>query len=511
MAVVHQEEKPLILLIEDNQDQAYVLSYYLRNCGYSVDWCNTPGIALNSARQKNYDLILLDVFLNAEEDGFDLCKQFKSDSELKSIPIIMVTARNSAADRVSGLKLGADDYITKPFSREELVARIEAVIKRKEYFETTKRYRDLIENTDDIVIFLDTDGIIEHANRHAEFLLPDYEDSLGKVKFQDLFDTIYSKSIAVLLRRVLEGHEASGNSWKLRKSRLSISTIDCKLLPIRRGEKVIGIGCILRDATPREKVFQALEQNTKVLREEVQHSSALLNEMQQKLVMSEKMAVMGQLAAGIAHELRNPLNTIGSSTYYLKRVLNSENTKVQEHLDIINQEIRRSQSIITNLLDFARKSPVDRSSVNINKILDQTLALVRKELSNKSIELVKEFSEVKPCYVNSDDMKQVFLNLILNSNNAMPNGGILTVKTRMNDNETVVVEFTDSGQGIEEKYLNKIFDPFFTTNKDGNGIGIGLSIVHSAIDRNKGNISVASQVGVGTTFQLELPVYVEEN
>ena len=93
----------------------------------------------------------------------------------------------------------------------------------------------------------------------------------------------------------------------------------------------------------------------------------------------------------------------------------------------------------------------------------------------------------------------------------MPNGGILTVKTRMNDNETVVVEFTDSGQGIEEKYLNKIFDPFFTTNKDGNGIGIGLSIVHSAIDRNKGNISVASQVGVGTTFQLELPVYVEEN
>jgi signal transduction histidine kinase len=209
--------------------------------------------------------------------------------------------------------------------------------------------------------------------------------------------------------------------------------------------------------------------------------------------------------------LRNPLNTIGSSTYYLKRVLNSENAKVQEHLDIINQEIRRSQSIITNLLDFARKSPVDRSSVNINKILYQTLALVKKELSNKSIELVKEFADVKPCYVNSDDMKQVFLNLILNSNNAMPNGGILTVKTRMNDNKSVVVEFTDSGHGIEAKYLNKIFDPFFTTNKDGNGVGIGLSIVHSAIDRNKGNISVTSQVGKGTTFQLELPVYVEDN
>ena len=500
-------ERPLILLIEDNKDQAYVLSYYLQNCGYSVDWCNTPNIALKTARQKDYRLILLDVVLNADEDGFDLCRQFKSDQVLKSIPVIMVTARTAAKDRVSGLKLGADDYITKPFSKEELVARIEAVIRRKEYFESSRRYQELVENTDDIVVFLNRQGIIEHANRHAEFLLPDYISMSEKVRFHELFQDGYSNSISIVLERVLEGNEVSGNSWRLKKSKLNVSSVDAKLLPLRRAEKVIGIGCILRNATPRERVFEALEQNTKALRQEVKQSSELLSEMQQKLIMSEKMAVMGQLAAGIAHELRNPLNVISTSAYFLKRFLNSEHPKVEEHFGIINEEIQRSQKIITNLLDFARKSAVDRAEINIIAILEQTFALVQKELSNRQIVIKTEFSDVKTCYVNPDDMKQIYLNLILNAKDAMPDGGTLFVKTRMEEEDIVIVEFIDTGSGIPEEMQSKIFDPFFTANKEGKGVGIGLSIVHSAIQRNKGFITFKSKDGEGSTFILGLPVY----
>lgn len=507
MATNNQEKKPLILLVEDDKDQAFVLRHFLQNTGYDVDWCNSPKLAFKTAHKNDYHLILLDVVLNAEEDGFYLCRQFKSDPLLKNVPIIMVTARTSPKDRVNGLRLGADDYVTKPFSREELAARIDAVLKRKEYFEYSKRYKELFENTDDIVVFLDPTGKVEHANRHAEFLLAEFADDNGEVRFQDLFEDLYSRSLSTILSRVLEGNEVTGSSWKLKRSRLNILSVDAKLMPIRRGNEVIGIGCILRDSSPREKVFEALEQNTRALRQEVQQKSAVLSEMQKKLIMSEKMAVMGQLAAGIAHELRNPLNIIGTSTYYLQRVLGTENKKVAEHLNIIMQEIQRSQKIITNLLDFSRKSAEDRTEVNINKVLEQTLAIIQKELSIADIRLIKEFNEIKRSYVNPDDMKQIFLNLILNAKEAMPDGGTLTVRTRMGENGQIVVEFKDTGIGIPEHLRDKIFDPFFTAKKNSQGIGIGLAIVHSAIERNNGSISVQSEEDVGTTFVIELPPF----
>jgi len=113
-----------ILLIEDDEDQAVVLSYFLRNKGYTVEWLNAPRPALQAAHQQTYHLILLDIMLNDEEDGFDLCRRLKTDEQLKTIPIIMVTARAAIEDRVSGLRSGADDYIIKPFSQDELLARV---------------------------------------------------------------------------------------------------------------------------------------------------------------------------------------------------------------------------------------------------------------------------------------------------------------------------------------------------------------------------------------------------
>jgi len=308
-----------------------------------------------------------------------------------------------------------------------------------------------------------------------------------------------------LLGQVLSGNEVNGTSWRLKNAGQKIISVDAKLLPLHKGERIVGIGCILRDSSQREKAYQVFEKKTQALQKEVETTSARLSEVQQKLIMSEKMAVMGQLAAGVAHELRNPLNIVSTSIYYLQKVLPDQNDKVREHFTIIRSEIQRAQTIISNLLDFSQKSAQDRTEVDINALLEQTLALVNKELAVNDIVVKRAFSAVDRCYINPDDVKQVFLNLILNARDAMPQGGTLTISTRPRGDGFVLIEFTDSGVGIDKDVMDKIFDPFFSTKKTGDGVGIGLSIVHSAIERNKGTIEVKSKPGKGTTFSLHLP------
>ena len=500
-------ESPRILLVEDSKDQAFVLSYYLQNNGYIVDWCNTPQSAIKTAYQNVYHLILLDVNLKADKDGFALCQEIKSDAGLKQIPVIMVTARSSKQDRVNGLRLGADDYITKPFNREEVLARIEGVIRRKQIIDYNKKYHELLENTNDIVLFINPSGEIEHANKQARFIFDELNDPPEPIQFHSLFDNLLAISIESVKKRVLDGNEVSGSSWKLKNTSLHHMNVDAKLVPLHDRNKVVGIGCILKDTSARENAVNALEKNTKELKQKVKHTSEQLNEVQQRLILSEKMAVVGQLAAGIAHELRNPLNVINSSIYYLNKVMKSPNEKVSEHLGIIKDEIIRSQKIVDNLLSFSKKSSIDKGSVEINQILEQALALVQKEFLTNNIEIENDLTLVKKCFVNADEVKQVFLNLILNAKNAMPSGGRLRVATYMQDDDTVVAEFSDNGVGISQDKLNKIFDPFYTTDLKGKGTGLGLSIVHSAVKRNNGTITVESIEDEGATFFIRLPAF----
>ena len=502
-------EKANILLVEDDKNQAYILQHFLESRGYSIQWFDSMDIALNKAREIPPDLFLLDIMLKNETDGFELCRQIKRDAILKKIPVIMVTARTSVEDRISGLRLGADDYVTKPFRREELAARIEAIIRRKKYSESNERYRELMENTKDVVIFLDLYGRIEQVNRRAEQVLPQLKSNTVGLRFEELFDQRGVNSIRSSMEKVLNGVEVTQRIWRLRYSERGITTFEVSMSPIRQANRIISIGCLLRDITQQEKVEQDFRRNTMALRKEVQDTSAKLNEVQKQLVMSEKMAVVGQLAAGIAHELRNPLNIIGTSAYYLKRVIQSDDTKIQSHLEIIFQEIQRAQKIINNLLDFSRKSSEDRNATDINAIIKQTIALVEKELLINDISVDLKLGNIDRCYVNTDEMKQVFINLILNAKDAMSGGGRLAITTEMNNRERAIISFNDSGAGIPLINRDKIFDPFFTTREDSQGTGIGLAIVHSSIKRNHGTITVESEEGKGSSFIIELPTTPE--
>lgn len=227
--------------------------------------------------------------------------------------------------------------------------------------------------------------------------------------------------------------------------------------------------------------------------------------LESQLIQSEKMAAIGQLAAGIAHEIRNPLGIIMNALYDLSEILPTDNPDVREDLQIAKDEIVRAQEIITNLLEFSRESGAELEEVNLNDLLRKTLQLMHKYLQTNNVKVTTTLGKVGTCLANQNALRQVFLNLITNAVQAMPQGGELRLRTQRNANKHVQFEFSDTGVGIPEHHLKSIFNPFFTTKEPGQGTGLGLSVVHSVIKRYQGNIAVQSKLNVGTTFLIELP------
>jgi PAS domain S-box-containing protein len=227
--------------------------------------------------------------------------------------------------------------------------------------------------------------------------------------------------------------------------------------------------------------------------------------LESQLIQSEKMAAIGQLAAGIAHELRNPLAIVMNALYDLRLVVGDGNREVQDDLHIAEEEIGRAQAIIKNLLEFSRESGAELEALDVNELLTRTLQLMQKYLQDNGVHVVTSLGAIPPCLANQNAMRQILLNLITNAVQAMPQGGELALHTGLVGDNQIRLEVRDSGIGIPPERLQDIFNPFYTTKAPGQGTGLGLSVVHSILQRYKGAIRVASEVGVGTTFTIDLP------
>jgi len=227
--------------------------------------------------------------------------------------------------------------------------------------------------------------------------------------------------------------------------------------------------------------------------------------LEDQLIQSEKMAAIGQLAAGIAHEIRNPLAIIMNALYDLAEIVDGDNPEVREDLRIAKEEMDRVQTIINSLLEFSRDSRAVVEIVDINDLLRKTLLLMNKYLQNSDVRVVTDLGDIGHCPANQNALRQIFLNLITNAVQAMPHGGELSVRTSLGPDDRVRLEFKDTGIGIPADQLNDIFNPFFTTKSPGQGTGLGLSVVHSVVRRFHGDIQVRSTPNVGTTFTIELP------
>ncbi len=223
-----------------------------------------------------------------------------------------------------------------------------------------------------------------------------------------------------------------------------------------------------------------------------------------QLIQSEKMAAIGQLAAGIAHEIRNPLGIIMNALYDLGELLPSPGAEVEEDLQIARTEMGRVQEIINNLLEFSRDSTTEMQSVDLNRMVTQTLKLMNKHFQNSGVRPNTDLNDVGRCRVSENGMRQVLLNLITNAVQAMPDGGELRVTTRPAPNDRVVISISDTGVGIPMERQARIFDPFYTTKDPGEGTGLGLSVVHSVIANAGGTLDVTSTDGNGTMFSIAL-------
>ena len=248
----------------------------------------------------------------------------------------------------------------------------------------------------------------------------------------------------------------------------------------------------------------------KELSRKVKEKTEELKRSQAQLFQSEKLAGIGQLAAGIAHEIRNPLGIMATSLYYLNDVLPKKKEDVKRHFQILEAEINRCETIINNLLEFSRKSDKELELIDVNQLLNITLSLVEKDLFVRDIELTKKLEQNPKIRANVDEIKQLFLNLILNATQAMPHGGRLEIATSITENKRVRIKIADSGVGIPEKDRSKIFDPFFSTKAPGEGTGLGLTLVHAIIERSGGTIQLESQEDKGTTFIIEFPTLDEK-
>jgi two-component system NtrC family sensor kinase len=237
----------------------------------------------------------------------------------------------------------------------------------------------------------------------------------------------------------------------------------------------------------------------------------LQKETQLQIGQSEKLAAIGRLAAGIAHEINNPLTSILNFAHLVKEKKTNDEEDLRD-LNVIIDETNRVRKIVREVLDFARQSPAKKESIDINKILQQLVSLIVKQKEFRDIRFIEHYDEkLGIVYADKNQIQQVFLNLLLNSAESIAREGTITISTE-DKNDRCIISIVDTGCGIKSEDLNKIFDPFYTTKPVGKGTGLGLSVSYGIVKQYKGEIHCDSREGEGTTFSVTIPYqHITEN
>ncbi|MCM8783686.1 MAG: response regulator [Candidatus Omnitrophica bacterium] len=237
--------------------------------------------------------------------------------------------------------------------------------------------------------------------------------------------------------------------------------------------------------------------------EEAEKKSAKLEE---TLSQATKLISLGKIAPSMFHEVKNLLGIMNISIYYIKKSMDTKDPKVKKHIEIIEKEIEHSNQIIMGMLELSRRQEDKYTLCDINQLTEEALSLLAHELELKGIKIIKEYAEHLPFIpCEPHQIKQVFINIVLNAQDAMPKGGELRVKTGR-DNDSLYIKFMDTGCGIKKGDLEKIFTPFFTTKKESGGMGLGLVVSQDIVKRYEGTILVESIENKGSIFTVRFPI-----
>ncbi|RLC57340.1 MAG: hypothetical protein DRI80_15125 [Chloroflexota bacterium] len=233
----------------------------------------------------------------------------------------------------------------------------------------------------------------------------------------------------------------------------------------------------------------------------------LVERSQVQLVQSERLAATGRLAASLAHEINNPLQAIHNSLQ-LMLTFPLEAEEQREYLQMADEEVERLIGMVTRILEFARRPQREMQPTNLNEVIEKVLTLTSKYLQHRHVVLRQDLLPDAPAVLAiPDELGQVFLNLVLNAVDAMPEGGTLSISSRLTEDGCLAVAFSDTGHGIPPEHLDRIFEPFFSTKEEGTGLG--LTVSYDVVKRHGGKITVQSVMGEGTTFTVWLPALPE--
>lgn len=553
-----------ILVVDDRDDSLQFLTeYVLGPNGYKYIIAKDGETGLHKALTENPDLVIMDLKM-PKMTGLEVLAALRERQS--DIPVILMTFHGSEETAVQAFRLGARDYMIKPYGVQEMLESIERALTegrlRAERDQLTqnilqinrqleRRVRELsilYSIGKSVTTLLDLEKVLNRIVEAAVYITGAEEGSLMLVdkesgelymraarglgeKYARGFRLRVEDSIAGQVVKTGQPFLESGDAQRL-KIKTGYLVKSLMYVPLKSGSEVVGVLSVdnkvsntpftesdvyllsaLADyasiAIVNAHLYTEVKSFSEELEQKVAERTKELEEAQAQLIQSEKLASIGQLAAGVAHELNNPISVMLGFAQAILRKL-PQDDPLRKPLSTIEREGLRCKGIIQNLLDFARRSKPSLQPVDINQVLEASCLLIEHQMSLDNIVVTKGYAPNLPqVLADPNQLQQVFVNIIQNAYQAMPEGGTLRLVTRALGDEVQII-FADTGVGIPPENLKRIFDPFFTTKEVGQGTGLGLSVSYGIVEQHGGTIEVESKMGAGTTFIVKLPIMKEK-
>ena len=487
-----------ILVVEDEAIVAQDIKARLEGLGYIVTgMAHNAEDAIRIAGDGHPDLALMDIRLGGGRDGIEVARSIKTSLD---IPSIFLTAY---ADEETIKRAGTAEpfgYLVKPFQDRELHASIETALYRhraeKALRASETRFRALFQLAPDAIIMADLDGAITLCNRAAASLFGYGEAELAGRRLSELVSMQDDGRGAAVVAEL-------GATGGIHNMEMTVPSGSGDPVPVEVSASALredggapgGFVSIWRDISDRKRA----EKERTML--------------QLELLRAQKLSAIGELAAGVAHELNNPLTGILLySELSLKKMSaqgperNGYLQKLPKDLEMIRDSALRCDKIVRGLLELSRREPPEKELVDMNAALRSTIGVLARYLEAQRIAIVEKLdADLPPVEGDKNTLQQVFVNIIRNAQDAMPDGGVLTIVSRKLDKTRLEIAVTDTGMGISRQNQSKLFQPFFTTKPPGKGTGLGLAISYGIVREHGGTIGVQSAEGKGTTFSMVFP------
>jgi PAS domain S-box-containing protein len=514
-----------IVVADDNADMRDYIRRLLKG-RWRVDAYPDGAAALDAIRAEKPDLVLTDVMM-PRLDGFGLLRELRNDPGLRDLPVIVLSARAGEEARVEGLNSGADDYLTKPFAARELIARVNANLElsrvrreaTRELRESEARFRNMADHAPVMMWITDAEGAVTYVNRSwLEFTGLPESQSLGA----GAWAIVHPDDVAAARRDYEDATrtEAAFNSeFRLRRADGAYRWALGAAAPrFDSGGRLLGfIGSII-DITDRKEAEQVLQQVNETLERRVAAALAQRAEAEAQLRQAQKMEAVGKLTGGVAHDFNNVLQVIGGNLQLLQKDV-AGNLRAEQRLQTALAGIARGSRLASQLLAFGRRQPLAPKVINLGRLVRGTDDMLRRALG-EGIEIETVISGgLWNTFVDAVQVENALLNLAINARDAMAGLGRLTIEAgnaALDDDyaarhadvtpgQYVMLAVTDTGSGMPAEILEQVFEPFFTTKPEGQGTGLGLSMVYGFVKQSGGHIKIYSEVGHGTTVRLYLP------